>query len=487
MPKKISVKAKETRIEYQDPFRLYMNLSDKGNNISLLMESRSLNLQYGRESLIVPNPAVRITGKKERFKIEALTESGRRLVGLFSGQDFPYAEDYLQRGGVIEGEVRSIEKKDFDEKKRTGLQNISFMLKTIMQKMDCESGYAGLYGAFAYDFARNFYPAGERPEREDGPDFVLFIPSSVYVFDDIRQKAVKIEFEFNGISGRSDSPNKGFDFARKKGGAEYDMTDDEYLLKAGKIIRDIKEGRAMQCVLSRRAKTALQKHPVESYARLRDVNPSPYSFYYNLGDNEILYGASPEMHICINDKEIEIRPIAGTIARSGNPLEDARNRIALLMDEKETREHAMLVDLARHELYALSETDSMHIKELFSIEEYPNLYHLVSGIKARLRGDTNAVDAMLVTLPAGTLCGAPKTEAMRMIDEYESSGRGFYGGAVGFLCFNGDCNLGITIRSVHVKGSESIVRAGAGIISLSDPYSELKETSLKMEKSLEVL
>jgi len=243
-------------------------------------------------------------------------------------------------------------------------------------------------------------------------------------------------------------------------------------------------------VYSRKLEMTLQKHPFESYSLLRELNPSPYSFYYNFGNNEILYGASPETHIKIqrrgNEKEIEIRPIAGTIRRTNNAMGDAEARKQLLNDEKEIREHTMLVDLARHELYKLSKRESVKVTDLFTLEEYTNLYHLVSGGKGILK-EKDAIDALLVTLPAGTLSGAPKQEAMRMIEEYEGSKRGFYGGAIGLIAFNGTANTGITIRSTHVKNNTSTLRSGGGVVALSTPIGELNESKLKMAKTLLVL
>lgn len=483
----MKIETRRVKIEYRDPFKMYKELSDNGNNISLLMESRSKNLKYGKASMIVPNPAVRIVGQNENFIIEALTPAGKEVLKLFSEEDFDYADNYEQDDDVIRGIVKKEQDKDATEDGKRKLKNISFVLKTILDKFDCDNSQAGLYGAFAYDFARNFYNIGSRFKNDKGKDFVLFIPTRVYFFDDIKEKAEMIEFSFNGAIDNMETMTKGFEFEKQRLEVSYDLSEKEYLDKVNKIIKEIKNGRVMQCVFSRTLSASLQKHPIDSYAELREINPSPYSFFYNLGDNEILYGASPEMHIKIQDRKIEIRPIAGTVMRSDNPLEDAKRRIQLLTDEKELREHTMLVDLARHELYHLSESDSVYVSDLFTLENYPNLYHLVSGVKGKLREDADAIDALLITLPAGTLSGAPKQEAMKMIEEYEGSKRTFYGGTIGLISFNGFCNTGITIRSVHVKDNMSNLRSGGGIVALSTPRGELDECKLKMSKSLKVL
>ena len=477
---------RKTKIPYQDSFKLYAKLSNGGNNVSLLMESRSLNLRYGKQSIIVPNPAVKIIGKNDRFSIKALTPAGKEILKCFSKDDFVYADNFTQNEDEINGIVKKEVNKNATEEEKRKLKNISFVLKTIMGKFECDNSYIGFYGAFAYDFARNFYDVGER-FTNGGEDFVLFIPTIVYVFNDIKEIAERLEFVFNGFVDTESNTAVGFNFERQEKKITYDMSESEYLEKVDKIIKEIRNGRVMQCVFSRKMGMSLQRHPFDSYTELKDINPSPYSFYYNLGNNEILYGASPEMHICVENKSVEIRPIAGTIIRSKNPLEDARARISLLTDKKEIREHTMLVDLARHELYNLSESNSVEVIDLFTLEHYPNLYHLVSGVTGRLKKEVDAVDALLITLPAGTLSGAPKLEAMKMIEQLEGSKRCFYGGTIGLVSFNGNCNTGITIRSVHVKDNISFIRAGGGVVALSTPERELNEIKLKMAKALKVL
>jgi len=485
--KKVQVKFRRIEEKYQDSFELFCRLTNNGNNISLLMESRSINLKYGKQSIIVPNPAIKITGKNEDFVITALTPAGKEILKCFDRDDFSYADEYTQEEKIIKGKVIKEENRNTDESRRVKLKNVSRVLRTILNKFETENNYCGLYGAFAYDFARNFYKIGDKFKEDGSDDFIFFIPTIVYVFDDIKERLEILEFSFNGFKDYINHSTEGFNFIKQEHKTSADMDEEEYNNKVEKIIQEIKNGRVMQCVLSRKIGISLQEHPIKSYEKLRKSNPSPYSFFYNFGNNEILYGASPERHIAIENNNIEIRPIAGTVQRSDNPMQDAKARIKLLTDRKELREHSMLVDLARNEIYHLSEPKSVRITDLFSVEVYPNIYHMVSGVNGKLKKGIDVIDAMLVTLPAGTLSGAPKLEAMKMIEEYECSRREFYGGAVGLLSFNGYCNTGITIRCVHVKNNTSYVRAGGGIVSLSTPERELEETKLKMEKALKVL
>ncbi len=488
---KIIVETKTTTIPYENPFKLYLNLSNKGTDISLLLESKSQNQNYEPKSIIVPTPTIKIAGRKNEFTITALTKGGEEILGYFVKEDFHYATNLIQTKNKITGNVENTKNPELNEEENLKLPNISFIIKTILQKFESNNPYAGLYGAFAYDFARNFYKFEQKVKDDNCNDFELFLPTRVYVMHDLEKKAELFEFAFNGKKFENEKPVKGFKFKKQKDKTDFDINEEKFLEKIRRTIADIHHGRVMQCVLSRRTTCALGKPPIESYEQLREINPSPYSFFYNFGGNEILYGASPEIHIKIDEiskgREIQIRPIAGTIKRSENPLEDAEARRTLLNDEKERREHTMLVDLARHELYKLCEPKSVEVTDLFTIEHYPNIYHLVSGVRGILRKDKDAIDALLVTLPAGTLSGAPKLEAMKMIEEYEGSKRGFYGGASGILSFNGGANTGITIRSIHVRNSKSYVRGGAGITALSDPQKELKEIKLKISKAMSVL
>ncbi len=488
---KIKIKTKITPIKYSNPFELYSKLSNKGKNVSLLFESKSENQKYERKSMIVPSLILKITGKKENFQIKALNKVGEKILSMFNDKDFAYSTNFSQNKNEINGKVEKKENPNLSEEENSKLPNISFIIKTILNKFESENPYAGLYGVFAYDFARNFYHVEEKSTDEGCNDFELFLPTKVYVLHDDEKRAELIEFSFNDKKFSKEKEIVGFEFKKTKNEIEFDLSEDEYKTIVEKSIKDIKNGRVMQCVLSRRTKVNLQKTPFESYAKLRETNPSPYSFYYCLGDNKILYGASPEMHIRIDvtdkGRKLQIRPIAGTIKRSTNPLEDAENRKKLLNDEKEIREHTMLVDLARHELYKLCETKSVEVTDLYTLENYPNLYHLVSGVEGILKKDKDPIDALLITLPAGTLSGAPKQEAMKMIEQYEGSKRGFYGGASGLISFNGGCNTGITIRSTYVVNGKSEIRGGAGIVALSTPEGELNEVKLKISKALSVL
>ncbi|MBI2130658.1 anthranilate synthase component I family protein [Candidatus Woesearchaeota archaeon] len=477
---------KEKQIGYQDAFQLYRQLTEDAGIPALLMESRTVNLAYGRQSIIAANPMLRIVGKNGGFGIYACSPAGEDiLLHEFSKNDFPITETAVARIDGIEGRVEREFNPEQVEEDRVKNVGMSRFLRALMGKFQSGNKYAGLYGAFAYDFARNFEDIGNRHEMEPGQDFVLFLPADIYVFDDIRQTAV--HYSLRGMAGKTflgDTPL----VINPDSNARYEsMAEEEFMQKVSSIKSDINNGRFMQCVLSRSISMPLKEHPIRTYNRLRDINPSPYNYFFNFGGGEFLYGSSPEIHAVVEDGVMKIRPLAGTRRRSQNPLEDARARISLQTDPKELSEHVMLVDLARNEVYRLCLPESVRVTDVFTVEQYPNLYHLASGVEGRLREGFDSIDVLLTTIPAGTLSGAPKLEAMRAIEELETARRGFYGGAVGYLTFNGGCNTGIMIRSVNVCNNLSTVQAGAGIVRDSIPESEFRETNLKLEKLVQAL
>ena len=251
---------------------------------------------------------------------------------------------------------------------------------------------------------------GNRFSEGGEPDFLLFLPSTVVYFDDIREQATLKQFFFDGKNDSLDKRVLTSSFEPSPLRKFEDMSIGEYREKVDFIVNEIRKGRLMQGVLSRNQGMTLQKHPLDSYAALREVNPSPYSFYFSFGNETYLYGASPELHIKVTNGEVEIRPIAGTIRRGETPMHDHEARLALMTDPKEKREHTMLVDLARHEIYRLAEAPTVRVTDLFTVEEYPNLFHLVSGVFHAWQ-DPRALYAHAVLLCPSSMQSVPDNHA----------------------------------------------------------------------------
>jgi anthranilate synthase component 1 len=242
--------------------------------------------------------------------------------------------------------------------------------------------------------------------------------------------------------------------------------------------RYIFDGDIMQVVLSQRMSQAFPAPPLSLYRALRSLNPSPYMFYYDMGDHHVV-GSSPEILVRLEDDTVTARPIAGTRPRGKTREEDVALGEELLADPKECAEHVQLMDLGRNDVGRVAVTGSVKVTENMVIERYSHVMHIVSNVEGKLKPGMDAVDVLKATFPAGTVSGAPKVRAMEIIDELEPSKRGIYAGAVGYLGFNGDMDLAIAIRTAVIKEGTLYVQAGAGIVADSVPQSEWTETQNK--------
>jgi anthranilate synthase component 1 len=239
-------------------------------------------------------------------------------------------------------------------------------------------------------------------------------------------------------------------------------------------------GDIIQVVLSQRFQGHIDYDPVDVYRGLRIVNPSPYMFFLRFGD-EVLAGSSPEVMVRLRDGNAVVRPIAGTRPRGETPEHDAELESELLNDEKELAEHVMLVDLARNDLGRIARAGSVRVDEFKAVERYSHVMHIVSNVRAAVADGYDAFDVLRATFPAGTLSGAPKIRAMEIIEYLEPEHRGPYGGCAGYFSYSGSMDMGITIRTVTMKGSTAYFQSGAGIVADSVPEMEYLETLKKAE------
>jgi anthranilate synthase component I len=254
----------------------------------------------------------------------------------------------------------------------------------------------------------------------------------------------------------------------------------------GRIQDYIHAGDCFQVVLSRRIARPLKAPPFEVYRALRSINPSPYMFYLAQEDFAIA-GASPEMLIRVVDGEVSIHPIAGTRKRGASLEQDAELARDLLADEKERAEHVMLVDLGRNDVGRVCQPGSVKVTQFLDVERYSHVMHLVSHVTGRLRADQSPYDALQAGFPAGTLSGAPKVRAMQIIAELERQKRGVYGGAVGYVGFDGNLDMCIAIRTLVLKDGYAYAQAGSGIVADSTPEAEFMETENKLGAVLQAL
>jgi anthranilate synthase component 1 len=369
---------------------------------------------------------------------------------------------------------------------------ITGIFQDYMQRFECnkrsrEEGFAqGLFGYSSYDAVQLFEKISFKDTKRDDsiPLMRYRLYQYVIVIDHFKDELFICENRIAGIASevqvveslirQKDVPAYPFALVDQEAS---NMSDEDFISMAGKGIASCRRGDVFQVVLSRRFSQGFRGDEFNLYRALRSVNPSPYLFYFDYGDYRLM-GSSPEAHLKIANGIATIHPIAGTFKRSGDDEADRLAAEKLLADPKENAEHVMLVDLARNDLSRLcTDVSITHYRE---VQFFSHVIHLVSEVSGRIGNETNPFAMLASTFPAGTLSGAPKFKAMQLIDSYEPTARGFYGGAIGFIGFNGSCNHAIMIRTVLSAGNILNYQAGAGIVVASDPESELREVNNKL-------
>lgn len=376
---------------------------------------------------------------------------------------------------------------EITDRKQVLTQFNNFIQEFETEKLPFNFPINGLFGYSSYDAVRYFEDLEIKTYQNQArkiPDmcyrvyrFVVVIHhfnNEMYVFEHIPQNTPsKLQEVVQKIQHQS-FPTYPF---RLVGEEKANMKEEDFAVIVDKAKSHCRKGDVFQMVLSRQFSQAFQGDDFQLYRSLRSINPSPYLFYFDYGNFKI-FGSSPEAQLVIKNKTAEIHPIAGTFRRTGNDTQDAQLAEKLAQDEKETAEHIMLVDLARNDL----SRHGRHIKvdKLKEIQYYSHLIHLVSKVTAQLSADNNSLALFGDTFPAGTLSGAPKYKAMQLINEYEPQNRGFYGGAIGWLSFEGELNHAIMIRSFLSKENILYYQAGAGVVAKSNTQSEVQEVSHKL-------
>lgn len=342
----------------------------------------------------------------------------------------------------------------------------------------------GAYGNMAYDIIRDYeeLPMGNPYDPEIGESVMMIFEKGAVIHHDtgemyltaIAENSIEGEALLDELEKRleNDVELKTLDSDSEE--VISNTTQEEFEDIVNKAKKYIVEGDIFQVVLSQRFRVTSNKHPFEIYTKLKEINPSPYMFFLDYGSHQIV-GSSPERLVCLQDNTIKTVPIAGTRPRGKTPEEDDKFAMDLMADDKEKAEHVMLVDLARNDIGRVSEIGTVKVTEYMEIKRYSHVMHIVSLVEGELKKGEDAFSVIASVLPAGTLSGAPKIRAMEIIEEFEKERRGFYGGAVGYINFNGDMDTCITIRSLMHKNGEYIYQAGAGIVMDSVPASEYME------------
>jgi anthranilate synthase component 1 len=351
----------------------------------------------------------------------------------------------------------------------------------------------GLAGYFGYETIRYIEPRLAKVHKPDAiatPDILLMLTEQLAVVDNLTGKLTFIVYanpeqadayaqarqRLHELTTRLRLPVDIPHAPPMHGGeARSEFGETAFKNAVVKAKQYIFDGDIMQVVLSQRMAQPFPAAPLSLYRALRSVNPSPYMFYYDMGDHHVV-GASPEILVRLERDTVTVRPIAGTRPRGKTQQQDAELAQDLLADPKELAEHLMLIDLGRNDIGRVAQNGSVKLTEKMIIERYSHVMHIVSNVEATLKPGFNAMDVLKATFPAGTVSGAPKVRAMEIIDELEPSKRGIYAGAVGYLGFNGDMDLAIALRTAVVKDNMLYAQAGAGIVADSVPDSEWLET-----------
>jgi anthranilate synthase component I len=445
--------------DLETPVSAYKKL--RGEGCSFLLESVEGGEKWGRFSFLGLNPSL-------MFQVEG----GRTVIHRRGSREIldPARDPFEHLRGLL---------KEFTPVATPGLPRF----------------WGGLVGFMGYDMVRYIERLPSLTPPIAMPEAQLILADNLLIFDNLRQTikvltlvqldpAASLQDQYDravaaidALIGRLRQPvplaEPGPATPRPPLGSNLSQARFEAMVRQAKEY--IAAGDVIQVVLSQCFATPLRHDPFDLYRALRCINPSPYMFYLDQGDMKVV-GASPEILVRLEDRQVSYRPIAGTRPRGATPAEDQALEAELLADPKERAEHLMLVDLGRNDVGRVATIGSVRVPELFTVERYSHVMHIVSQVEGELAPACDGLDLLKSTFPAGTVTGAPKVRAMEIIEELEPTRRGPYAGAVGYLSFSGNLDFCITIRSFTIHQGQVYLQVGAGIVADSDPASEYQET-----------
>lgn len=440
------------------------------------------------------NPPLAIICKQNVIKLEALNQRGKVLLAfvapLLAEQD--NLELLSKTDDLYELKIKP-SSQVFSEEERSLQPSVFSIIRLLLAffKSDEES-YSGLYGAFGFDLIYQFEELPQHKKRDESQrEMVLYLPDEIYIVNHRKEEAFvrRYDFQYHGKSTQS-LAREGV-YAPYQSPEKPDQICDHALGEYADVVHKAKErfacGDLFEVVPSQTFYTHFTEQPSALFSKMRGVNPSPYGFFINLGNEEYLVGASPEMYVRVQGKRVETCPISGTIKRGADAIEDALNIQALLDSSKEESELTMCTDVDRNDKSRVCEAGSVRVIGRRQIEMYSRLIHTVDHVEGILREEFDAVDAFLTHMWVVTVTGAPKIWAMNFIEQHEKSPRKWYGGAVGWFGFDGNLNTGLVLRTVRIERGIAEVRVGATLLYDSVPESEEQETRLKASAFLDLL
>src|SRR5437660_337034 len=470
--------------DFDTPLSAYRKIRGQGE--SFLFESVEGGEHIGRYSFVGCNPRAVIRQRGNRVE---LLEAGK-LAGQFTVEPNETGDSIVRDGLAVVEQVL----KRFRAVPVSGLPRFT----------------GGAVGFIGYEFIHDVEPVVPRPPQDDlhTPVMYFLIADELLIFDRVAQTLLLL---VNAVLEDSATPEEAYENATGEIDRlvalleqptehhpatvpsevppvpfESNVPREKFFANVLKAKEYITAGDIIQVVGSQRFSTPVKAAPLDIYRAARSINPSPYMFLLELNGFSLV-GASPEIHVRCENRQVEIRPIAGTRPRGKTDAEDLANEKELLADPKERAEHVMLVDLARNDLGRVCDFGSVQVKDLMTIERYSHVMHIVSQVEGKLSADKTPYDLMRATFPAGTLTGAPKVRAMQIISELEQTARGPYGGCVGYFSFNGNLDCCITIRTALIKDGKAYVQAGGGWVNDSEPEAEFQETVNKSKAMLKAV
>ncbi len=450
----------ETFADLDTPLSLYLKLANQP--FSYLLESVQGGERFGRYSIIGLPAKTRIVAHGNHVQVlqgQTVIESADNINPL------DFVKSYQAR---------------FKTPPYAGLPRFT-------------GGLAGYFGYETVRYIEKRLAQTTKPDAIETPDVLLMVSEELAVVDNLSGKLYFIVYaDPNDANAYQKGLNRLNDLVKmlrksvaipeavagKVTAAQSEFGEEAFKAAVERAQQYILDGDIMQVVLSQRMSQEFSAPPLSLYRALRSLNPSPYMFYYDMGDHHVV-GASPEILVRLENGTVTARPIAGTRPRGKTRDEDLALSDELLADPKERAEHVQLMDLGRNDVGRVAVTGSVKVTDNMMIERYSHVMHIVSNVEGKLKPGMDAIDVIKATFPAGTVSGAPKVRAMEIIDELEPSKRGIYAGAVGYLGFNGDMDVAIAIRTGVIKNNRLYVQAGAGIVADSVPQSEWIETQNK--------
>ena len=450
----------ETFADLDTPLSLYLKLANQP--FSYLLESVQGGERFGRYSIIGLPAKTRIVAHGKDIQV---LDGDTVVESVENANPLDFVKNYQAR---------------FKTPPYEGLPRFT-------------GGLAGYFGYETVRYIEKRLANTVKPDAIDVPDVLLMVSEQLAVVDNLSGKLYFIVYADATAPNAYDQAKQRLQAlmqklrstvtiptsaATEKTTASSEFGEENFKAAVKRAQQYILDGDIMQVVLSQRMSQKFSAPPLSLYRALRSLNPSPYMFYYDMGDHHVV-GASPEILVRLENGTVTARPIAGTTPRGKSREQDIALAEELLADPKERAEHVQLMDLGRNDVGRVALTGSVKVTDNMMIERYSHVMHIVSNVEGKLKPGMDAIDVIKATFPAGTVSGAPKVRAMEIIDELEPSKRGIYAGAVGYLGFNGDMDVAIAIRTGVIKDNMLYVQAGAGIVADSVPDSEWMETQNK--------